>query len=187
MPASAPNSGLDTQDRLERTLLARDFVDELHHEALGPVSRALNRVRDSLPLSAIPVVVAWTLLVMLLPQREPGSTLHAYFAGLFLVLSACLCLVFVVALLNRRRVADAVLARIADHIDGLAYHPNGVLKQALALQGYITQAHLLAWTKQQRAILDVRARDLRARRRSATVPVDAGTVQGEGARRFLRS
>jgi hypothetical protein len=186
MPGIQSSSSRAARERLHKTLLARDFVDELHHDSLGPFSRALNRARDSLPLSAIPAVAVWTLLTMLLPRHDRWLAMNIYLAGLFLILAASLLLVLAAVVLNRRRIDDAVLGRIACHIDGLAYHPNAVLKQQLVQQGYVTQEQLLAWVKQQRAILDIRTRDLRARLSAAPAQPDL-SVHGDGARQFLAS
>lgn len=172
-------------ERLGKAVLARDAVDELYHEAFGPLERLLHSVCASLPLSMIPVVVLWTV-VFLVTSYETGANLGYYVLGLMALVLGSSALMALRALLGRRRLPDLMHMRVADHMSRLAYYPNWVLKQQLRRRGSVTRDEFRFWYLRQREILENRVRDLKVQAPQALdTPTTCPYELAEGAKRIL--
>lgn len=184
---------MDTIESLTQKLLAtygtQYQLERLRQRAVPRVVRMLEATCETLPLSMIPITLAWTALVFFLPLGEPLKIIRLYAVGLLAMLIGAAFLFTMQALCSRLKLKDEILSEMT-LLSGLAYHPNTALRRCVLARGYATLGEFRAWYVKQREILDTRAADFAAAidtaRRGGATPKNLDHYP-PGARAFLEA
>ncbi len=179
--------GTEQSEKLAKALLARHRLEDLYHEVYGPSSRALHRFIDSLPLSSIPLVAAWSL-ALAFASHEAAAIYdwpRMYLSGLVVLGALCAMAMAVRRALDLREMPDEVLAEMAVEHDIFAFYPNSLLKRTLSRRGSANRHDFREWYLRQREILDNRVRDLREAAQQAPTGKVALDALKPGARAFM--
>mgnify|MGYP001175357821 CR=1 FL=1 len=145
----------------EKLLAAYSALSQLslvRKRALPLWVRALDVAGNALPLGMIPITLIWTAIVFFAPTYDPIGLIRMYAIGLLVMLlgAGLICGLRLTAF--RQKLPDEILGDLA-LLDGLAYHPNAVLRRSIAARGYATLGEFLSWHDKQKEILDTRVSD----------------------------
>ena len=128
--------------------------------------------------------LSWT--VFFLPVTDPIKLIRLYALGLLSMLVFAGVVFTLRTLLARLKLRDSILEEMT-MLQGLAYHPNTVLRRSLSTRGWVTLGEFQHWYEKQREILQTRADDFEAAIETARRGVEALDLDTflPGARAFL--
>lgn len=176
----------DLTQKLLATHGVQHLLERLHQRAVPAPVRLLEGIRAALPLGMIPISLVWTAVVFFLPVTEPIKLIRLYALGLLAMLVFAGVAFTLRTLVAKLRLKDAILEQMAV-LQGLAYHPNTVLRRSLSARGWVTLGEYQLWYEKQRDILQTRADDFEAAIENARRGVEAVDLDAfpPGARAFL--